>query len=68
MSANGLVGYLSGTSGNSYAVYDTATHVTTVYEADASLQVPAISWDGTRVAFRTFGGASTGIAIGVLSN
>ena len=49
-----------------YKVYATATGTSTTYPSSLHLQNAVLSWDASKIAFRTFGGANTGISVGVL--
>jgi Tol biopolymer transport system component len=52
----------------SYHVYNMATLATTSYAISGApaMQHVVLSWDGTKVVFRTFGGPSTGLSLGTL--
>lgn len=62
----GKLGYV-GEGG--YVVYDIETGAKKIYTvpAGAYLQNAALSWDASKVAFRTFGTSDMGISIGILT-
>jgi hypothetical protein len=61
---NGRLGYVAAST---YNVHDTTTHTTATYDAEGiTLQEAGISWDAAKVAYRTFGGADTGVSIATL--
>jgi len=64
-----LLGYLN-TTGTAYVVFNLTAGTSILYalESNQIVQYPRLSWDGTRIVFRTFGGESTGISIGQLSS
>jgi Tol biopolymer transport system component len=69
-SGNGhLLGYVNGNA-TAYVVHDVVAGTSKSYAIGATqvLQYPCLSWDGTKIAFRTFGGANTGISVGLLSD
>ncbi len=62
----GKLGYMSG---NQYIIHDPAAATSVSYAVPSSvigLFHAALSWDGKRVAFRTFGGPNNGISVAEL--
>jgi hypothetical protein len=62
----GKLGYLNA---NRYIIYDPAAGTSVSYEVPSNvvgLFHAALSWDGKRVAFRTFGGLNNGISVAEL--
>jgi len=62
-----LLGYVNDDF-ESYVVHDMSGGTDTHYSLSgaSSLQYAALSWDGTKFAFRTFGGPNNGISVGTL--
>ncbi len=62
------IGYLDYAGG--YTLYDVNTQTSKNYSVASGtfLQCAVVNWDGTKIAFRTFGGGNTGISVGVLNN
>ncbi|MDD4527739.1 MAG: hypothetical protein PHF25_06885 [Candidatus Margulisbacteria bacterium] len=61
----GFVDFIGG-----YSLYDTNNQTLKNYSIEAGyfLQCAVINGAGTKIAFRTFGGPNTGIAVGILNN
>lgn len=62
------IGYVDYDGG--YTLYDLNTKTSTNYSVNSGtvLQCAVVNWDGTKIAFRTFGESDTGISVGVLNN
>jgi hypothetical protein len=61
--SGGKLGYVVN---GGYVVYVLSTDTMQFYKSSAYLENAAISWDGTKIAFRTFSGSYTGISVGYL--
>lgn len=62
---DGRLGY-AGNGG--YVIYTPGTGASKTYPSSLYLQNAAISWDGTKIAYRTFNGGNTGISVGILKD
>ncbi|NTV46721.1 MAG: hypothetical protein HGB11_09460 [Chlorobiales bacterium] len=62
---DGRLGYV-GNGG--YVVYTPGAGTSKTYPSSLYLQNATISWDGTKIAYRTFGGPNTGISVGLLKD
>jgi hypothetical protein len=62
-----MIGYVKPAL-DAYVVRNLATGSSVAYAITGApaMQLTTLSWDGTRVVFRTFGGMNTGLAVGTL--